>query len=293
MFTDMADEFRIEAAQKTSAYQNIWMYAIWEMQDAINDCHANDLKLNDDPNVKAWDEFWAFYAGSLEGTEVGVYPLGASLYRLAQKRCQNFGTCTADVDGDWTNGVAMVNHRIMQHHIDGHMLLTHKAGTTGCEAVEAAKDAIVAQMSVPLLQGALRYLYKQATSPTPKAGGELWAFAAAVLPRVHQCSPAAAAMLNASSYPGTAISDFRAVLDVKEALEGAYACLGVTCADVGGLLKNALQGEVEYFPGMAVRRRSDGRRARRDVSRWTCGRRPRPPGGARRPGHAGLGDGAK
>ena len=54
--------------------------------------------------VHAWDEAWAFYAGSLEG-EAGSQG-GAMLYRLAEKRCTNFNTCH-------NGGISVVNKQIL------------------------------------------------------------------------------------------------------------------------------------------------------------------------------------
>merc|ERR1712072_1473211 len=62
---------KVQIAKKTSAYMNVWMYAIHEMEDAIADCQAGCIDCNDDP-VHAWDEGWAFYAGSLRAPMVKV-----------------------------------------------------------------------------------------------------------------------------------------------------------------------------------------------------------------------------
>lgn len=43
------------------------MYVIHELEDAIKDCNNGDLTANDG-GPHAWDEGWAFYAGSLEGS---------------------------------------------------------------------------------------------------------------------------------------------------------------------------------------------------------------------------------
>ena len=80
-----------EAVQKGTAYGNSWMYVLLELEDAVDDCKAGTLYSNTyaDGNVMAWDEGWAFYAGSLEGPDgmgSGVQP-----YSLAEKRCEDFG----------------------------------------------------------------------------------------------------------------------------------------------------------------------------------------------------------
>ncbi len=45
-------------------YQNVWMYVVHELEDAIGDCKNGQVGDND-AGVHAWDEGWAFYAGSL------------------------------------------------------------------------------------------------------------------------------------------------------------------------------------------------------------------------------------
>ena len=69
---------RKEAVQKGTAYQNVWMYAIREFEDAIDDCKLCTSNCNEFSDsvgktgqynaVHAWDEGVAFYTGSLAGT---------------------------------------------------------------------------------------------------------------------------------------------------------------------------------------------------------------------------------
>ena len=102
--------------KKGSAYMNVWMYAIREFEDAIDDCtsctsNCNSFSINSG-SVHAWDEGVAFYTGSLEGTADGGSSAGKLLYRLAEKRCANFGTCGEC--GDEACGTAMVNLELFQ-----------------------------------------------------------------------------------------------------------------------------------------------------------------------------------
>jgi hypothetical protein len=79
---------------------------------------------------------------------------------------------------------------------------------------------------------------------SPKNAAEGATFSAAVLPLVHHCSPEAAATISdnlkfglfpdgGSAADTTRYSNFGAV---KSAFEDVYACLGIECAQVGGLL---------------------------------------------------------
>merc|ERR1719236_129016 len=69
-FANIGAAGRVECAKKGSAYMNVWLYTIREMEDAIDDCKSDCIDCNADP-VHAWDEAVAFYTGSLEGEEIG------------------------------------------------------------------------------------------------------------------------------------------------------------------------------------------------------------------------------
>lgn len=101
-----------EAIKKGTVYMNVWMHVIQKMEDAISYCEKGCEwgECNDDePGVFAWDEAVAFYMGSIpkkngEG--------GYLLYTLAQKRCENFGTCLKSAGENM--GLAQVNNEIFQ-----------------------------------------------------------------------------------------------------------------------------------------------------------------------------------
>ena len=166
-FKDMYSAARVEAVKKGTAYMNVWMYAIREFEDAIDDCtscttNCNQFSLASTSDgqyaaVHAWDEGVAFYAGSLEGTAHGGSSAGKMVYRLAEKRCANFGTCGAA--GDATSGISMVNSELFKAgglFATGRDLLQQGK----CAKVRPIVEQIVSLMTVPLVQGTLRYAYK-------------------------------------------------------------------------------------------------------------------------------------
>jgi hypothetical protein len=67
---------RTEAIKKGTAYMNVWMYVIREMEDALDDCKAGCINCNDDP-VHAWDEVRTDegVAALLLGNVLGSYSL--------------------------------------------------------------------------------------------------------------------------------------------------------------------------------------------------------------------------
>jgi hypothetical protein len=196
------------------------------MEDAVADCQAGCINCNDDP-VHAWDEAVAFYTGFLEGADGAGS--GKMLYALADKRCQNFMTCS----GGSNSGISQVNTEVMDLFTEGKVKLLQGK----CSEVPVIMSSIVQRMSVPLIQGALRYAYKVGElqgGPKEKAEGAV--FAAAILPLVHSCKPTAATLIASNMN----IDTFGPMADgfaaVKGAFESTYSCLGITCAQVGGLL---------------------------------------------------------
>jgi len=219
---------RREAVMKGVAYMNVWMYVIREFEDAIHDCHADCINCNDPP-VHAWDEGVAFYTGSLvdpDGAEQGVMP-----YALAEKRCQNFRTCGPK--GISLTGKSNVNIKLGEQFV----LAQHKLLVGECSVVPPILNTITSLMTVPLIQGTLRYAHKMEYRAKPydtqrKEAAEGATFAAAVLPMVHHCSAADASIIYDNMGLGASSTDFEAV---KDAFERNYRCLNITCGDVGGL----------------------------------------------------------
>jgi len=242
-FSGIAKDGLKEIIKKGTAYMNAWMYAIREFEDAIDDCSAGDLTVNAGSSgpVHAWDEGVAFYVGSamapddLAGTATGqdvksLDKKGFLAYTLANKRCKNFKTC--GYNGDSALGEAKVNIDLWGLFSEGQRKLL----TGDCAGTVTVKDDIVKKMTVPLVQGTLRYAYKQSTT-TPsnpiKEKGEGAIFAAAVLPQVHACDPAAAkTVYDNMNINNNGAVDYNAV---KAALQGCYKSMGITCKDVGGL----------------------------------------------------------
>jgi hypothetical protein len=225
------DAARKEFAKKTSAYMNVWMYVIHEMEDAIVDCQTGCLQCNADP-VHAWDEALAFYSGSLEGRDGNAD--GKLMYRLAEKRCENFRTC-GEIQSD-------VNAAIIPQFIRG------KTAILRGDCIDAIpyKQRIVELMSIPLVQGALRYAYKVAElNGGSKERAEGAVFAAAILPRIRTCDAAVAELIRANMIYTATTPMSSGFAMVKVAFESVYDCLGITCEDVGGLI---LTGN-DYHPG--------------------------------------------
>jgi len=209
---------REQAVKKGTAYMAVYMYVIRELEDAVDDCQNGCIDCNDDP-VHAWDEAVAFYTGSTSDQ---------LLYALANKRCMNFKTCGTE-GGESANIPSKANYDIFNQYALGQQSLLEG----NCPAVKAATKRITDLMAVPLIQGTIRYAYKvdkQMGEEVEMAEGAT--FAAAVLPRVHACSPTDAKTIYDNMRVDAPSTNFAAV---KTAFENNYECMNIKCNDVGGL----------------------------------------------------------
>ena len=242
------DATRAQLVKKGIAYQGVWMYAVHKFETAIADClkgtvaDVNSAKLN-------WDKGMAYYVGSQEGTTTGA-STGNLLYNLAQKRCEDFGTCASGAD---SSTKAAANTRVIDLATDGMAYFVHSQLSCADPQLDTIFRNIVSQMTVPLVQGMLKYAWKAdpaqsggscatdsgkneaaVSSTCAKSWAEGWAFAAAVLPQVHQCDATAATTIKDNLNIEAAAGPMKdGVAAVKTAIESVYNCLGISCTDVG------------------------------------------------------------
>lgn len=214
--------FRAECAQKGAQWQNIWMYVLRELYDAVDDCEANLRNDNEfsDGSVKAWDEGWAFYYG-VDGTD------GVLGYSLAEDRSKEFKT--------FTEGKATVNFKLLALFTNGKNAL-EAAQASDCAAVRQQIAEMIPYFNIPIIQGAIKYAYL--ADPTlngdvTKAWSEGYAFSRAILPQINKYSRDAADLITANFDPQAASPVKDGYLRVVEAFESVYPQLGVTCEDIG------------------------------------------------------------
>lgn len=213
---------------------NIAMYVIRELEDALVDCENGCAigDCNSDP-VSALDEAVAFYTGALEGTDGSGK--GNLMHALADKRCVNFKTCGRE--GNTYSGTSKVNYEIFKFF---DQMQDELSGTTAekCAAARIIKEKIVSLMFIPLIQGTLRYAYiTENEEYSEKSEAEGAAFAAAVLPMVAACNMDDANVIYSNMRVGQKNSATYA--GVSAAFARQYDCLGISCADVGGVWNSA------------------------------------------------------
>lgn len=141
----------------------------------------------------------------------------------------SMATCENGIEGQ-----SVVNKKVMIE-FDA---MKSKVEQALCAASHENADEIVRLMMIPHIQGTLRYAQRTNSFafPSESMQAEGAIHAAAILPKVNQCSSAAAQVIynNMKLTPDkNSKADFAAV---KKAFEEVYPCLKVTCAEVGGVV---------------------------------------------------------
>ena len=156
---------------------------------------------------------------------------GNLLYALAVKRCDNYGTCSDD-------GKAVANTHVYEAFVEGQKCVME--GTYDAACATTAFNKIKVWMTVPQVQGLLRYVWK--ADPVAYLGGgakewaEGWAFANAVLPQLDSCNPAVASAVDTNLRIGkdrTPMTD--GFVSLKGKIESCYSSIGITCEMIGDL----------------------------------------------------------
>lgn len=221
-----------EAIKYGAAFLVLPQYVIRGMEMAVykceNVCDESNCDELDKEMMAELDEAVAYYTGSLE---TGDPDSGMLMYYLADRRAPDFKT--AGEDADTVNGTSATNIAVMREFTE---FKRHLGEEKDCIESERKKKHVVRNMIVPLIQGALRYAHMRQNESPPSnrtvAEGAVWA--ASVLPWINYCSDEDAHTIheNLKISPADTKVDFAAV---KMAFENTYKCLGISCAQVGGL----------------------------------------------------------
>jgi hypothetical protein len=201
------------------------MYVIATLENALDRCAQSCGASCNTEAVALLDEAVALYTGSLEGVDGSG--TGVLLYNHADARCSGFRTCGAN--GDSATGTSKVNIDIFAQFNS----MKTSLGSGQCATARTQKEAISKKLLVPVIQGAIRYAWVQRNPATETAEAEGISFAFSVLPYIHECNPSDAAFIYDELKPDSGNTADH--LAVKKAFENNYACLGITCEDVGGL----------------------------------------------------------
>lgn len=222
-------------------YVNIFQYLEQAVHLAEEGCVQQLDECQD--AVAAWDNAVAFWAGSLEGSDGnndgipgsgGTY--GRSFYALADKRCDDFRTCSATGNTANRGTPASANVKLLQLFAKGSRAIY----SGDVEHAKATVKELENASKVPLIQGTLRYAYRlnKGNSDKDKEAGEGAAFGGGALPHLWKCDTKAhktafqQIQVGKNSKVAQGKSKFK---KLKLAFQCNYKCMGITCEEIGSL----------------------------------------------------------
>jgi len=213
---------------KGTAYMIMSMAVLYKLEAAVDQCDrsCNIGECDLWPVLSSLDEAVVYFRGHHD----------VFLSQLNRLRCANFGTCHDTP----TLGDAIANVKVFE--LFDEMQTYLKLGD--CDNARDIIPKVASQVWVGIVQGTLRYAwltdsgeYNPVSRPTDIAQAEGAIYAATILPLIYECNTESARTIHDNLRPNKRVGcNFVAV---KEALESCYAELGITCADVGGLLGGA------------------------------------------------------
>jgi hypothetical protein len=236
-----------EAIMKGTAFLAIFMTTIGRLELSVVNCEIGcftDQCKQD--SIRSLDEAIAFYTGSLLADDSTENSTGVLFYSLAENRAHNFRTSGHDL-GTKANDTAYVNIHVVNRFRDIQGLI--QAGNSdSCNQAIQSKNEIIRLMKIPLIQSVLGYAYirdhddlrdEDEIEKTEVKGAS---YVATVLPWIDHCNPREADFIYEQMKVGSA-KDSVNYIAIKNAFENVYDCLGITCAEVGGIWNGN-----EYLP---------------------------------------------
>ena len=141
-------------------------------------------------SAAAWDLAYAYW----NGNDPSKAP-----WARANKRCQNYGTCTGG-----TTGTALANHKVLDAIAAGSAAAKNTNATEAVPAAEKAYLELEGAIMIVYYQAAMRYAYKMdndlSSSPatvTAEHQGEGGAFWRVIAPYLHEKDPILTAEITA------------------------------------------------------------------------------------------------
>ena len=212
----------------------LWMTVVGSMEEAVDKCKTGTCETElclERPGIHEWDSAVAYYAGSLVSIGNTEADSGNLLFNYADRRCEDMRTCGNT--GTEKSGNSYINHEIFHWFVKGQREIQERY----CTGATTAKNKIIELMTVPLIQGAIRYAHmvegEMKLGDIEKHDAEAAGYALAVLPLVHHCNPEDGKIIYDNLRPQSPTSvDFASV---KNAFERNYKCLKVKCSQIGGI----------------------------------------------------------
>eukprot|EP00581_Thalassiosira_minuscula_P007328 CAMPEP_0183702936 /NCGR_PEP_ID=MMETSP0737-20130205/871_1 /TAXON_ID=385413 /ORGANISM="Thalassiosira miniscula, Strain CCMP1093" /LENGTH=731 /DNA_ID=CAMNT_0025929625 /DNA_START=134 /DNA_END=2326 /DNA_ORIENTATION=+ len=233
------------------------MYATHQLWDGMQDCFAVKNGFNPEADKtgkvnpkQSFDNFIALYVGA--GQTLGPDWDGDLLYELAQAGGDFFGRTTSE-------GEAIVNSDIRQLYQSIQRTLSNQNYCKTDQSIEMLwllSSRIMARMYIPMVQMLIHSMAQEDQAHKVKM------YAMAVIPQLSQCRPSI--HLKLKGYLLDKVYDKKDFNKILSLLQQSYACLGITCGEVG-TYKEGQVDEIEECPGYEKRYPMAGFVPRRNV----------------------------
>lgn len=220
-FFDVNDRSDISSTLPAEAavVLNLWGNIVHKLHVTLKGCE--DGSFQNGNGVEYIDQSAAYWIGSAQLT--GNSSNGHLLYRLTEEVGKLFGQ---GLDGQTQN-----NRRVLQLFTEASMLLSFSDGCEGNTAafqLRTIVNKIVAQMTVPLIQHLIFNLQANDTNRISLYGH-------AVVPLIAGCNVGTYNYLRERLINSHFLSKYTLNETIKH-LQSTYACLGITCEDIGDLV---------------------------------------------------------
>mmetsp|Transcript_33005 Transcript_33005/g.76042 ORF Transcript_33005/g.76042 Transcript_33005/m.76042 type:complete len:673 (-) Transcript_33005:78-2096(-) len=238
------------AVARGSIALHVWMFVAHLLYEVADSCGSNlvarDVDQSGDGGLHAVDEVAAFYIG--DNQKIGDHESGESLYNLAEKGRQYFGTTK--------EGQAKVNYQVITLLRQMKDIIKYSDGCKSSNNISTKNDImtnadqILKLMTIPLVQMLIHNMYEYVAFESKAKKSELLieTFAKALLPQISTCSPSTYEFLVSNLYDAEDEQNFMSsnFNDIVAALQKMYKCLGFTCAEVGSyILHGTAEAETE------------------------------------------------
>jgi len=243
-------EIMSKVLARAALTHGVWMHVTHRLHKVSSECRERILTSVGDGGEHALDEAAALYIGIEQA--VGDSYFGHSLYNLAEKGRDQFHT--------ETEGQATVNAKIITLLRETKDMINTGACDSGGNTdaslqIKSKNGAIISQMMVPIVQMLIHNMYQHNNNDEYHRYSPLVeVFSRAVLPQVAACKPSVYKNLKHNLFTPEDSKAFMAdgLNKLLEQLQGAYRCLGITCADVGEYKKGLIPECVEPTLGRIV-----------------------------------------
>lgn len=208
----------------------MWMYVTHELWDSVSDCNESvDNSLtssytltNNEKGARSFDTAMAYYIGS---GQVAGSSTGYSLYALAQKAANKFNTLDS--------GMALVNEKMRVYFEIGSI---NQNIQNACESRDKFKNLwtisnlMVSAMTIPLIQMLIAAMVENDAE-------RVKLYALSIVPQMSVCKESSYKKLKESLLDQPFNANYMS--DILTELQGMYACLGITCEDIGSYRDDA------------------------------------------------------